>query len=265
MYNTLVLSGGSVKGVGVLGALHYIEESTSLAELNEFYGTSAGALICVLIALGHSSIELFQYFIRFEFSIEPIVARDNMQLLDYSKFIKTLEQIVVTRTPVIPTLSALAAMGKKVYILTYNYTQARLELLSYKTHPDMLCTDAVRLSCALPIVFGKNMYKNNIYFDGGLVCNFPLNIAFKHKAKNILAINLLSNSMRSFNDDYLSVFINLIFAPIEVQTREIIRKYAHKCAFIEIDVPISFTSFKVELTLALACFIHGYNIARAAL
>lgn len=266
VFNTLVLSGGSIKGVSFLGALQYIDEVSGLKNINQLYGTSAGSIICILLALGVTPPQLLAHFTQFKFSIAPTVSKTEIELVCYTKFIATLQHIVCLYVDKIPTLNELYKIyGKKVFILTYNYTKGKGEVLGYQNYPDMLCTDAVRLSCALPFIFGKTTYNGDLYFDGGLYCNFPLNIAIRQKAQNIVAINLSTKNTRSAVDTHLAIFFNLFFAPIEERTRDIIQKYRKQCAIIEINVPVPFTNLQLSLTQAFECYIYGYIGAKKEL
>ena len=44
-FDTLVLSGGSTKGIIILGALQYLADNFYLSEVKNFIGTSSGAII----------------------------------------------------------------------------------------------------------------------------------------------------------------------------------------------------------------------------
>ena len=60
-YDTLVLSGGSSKGLVILGALQYGYDNYLLNEIETYIGTSAGAITCFLLAIGYSPLEIISY------------------------------------------------------------------------------------------------------------------------------------------------------------------------------------------------------------
>jgi predicted acylesterase/phospholipase RssA len=255
-----------VKGVGVLGALQYVNEVSDLKCIKQFYGSSVGGLLSVLLAINLTPAELFAYFMNFNFTINPSLEGQNLEIINYQSFMNTVEDMIFSKCGKIPTLKELfKTYGKKVFLTTYNYSKNTMEILSHLTRPQMKCSDAIKLSCALPFIFGRVNYEGNLYFDGGLVCNFPLNIAFKHRAQNILAINLKTLSDRSSNDTLISVFFNLLFTPIEHHVQEIVKKYSNRCAYIELKVGIPFTKFKLSAVEAFECFLQGYSTARAVL
>ena len=187
-------------------------------------------------------------------------------MLNYDKFISTLENMLIERLGYIPTLKDIYSLyGKRLYIVTYNYLYARQEVLTPDTHGSMPCTEAIRLSCALPFLFGRAIYKGNLYFDGGIVCNFPLDLAIETGARNILALNMSTDKERSLDDNNFSVLFNVIFAPIEHKTREIVTKYKACCKYVELVIPISFTDFHLSTGVALQCYLIGYLTARMAI
>ena len=60
-YDTLVLSGGSTKGIIILGSLQYLYDNFYLSKIKNYIGTSSGAIICFLLAIGYTPIEIIVY------------------------------------------------------------------------------------------------------------------------------------------------------------------------------------------------------------
>jgi peptidase E len=60
-YDTLVIAGGSTKGILALGALQYAIDNYMLSKIKTYIGTSAGAMICYLLAIGYTPIEIIVY------------------------------------------------------------------------------------------------------------------------------------------------------------------------------------------------------------
>ena len=59
-FTRLVLSGGGSKGLAMLGALHYIHENNGLDSINEYWGTSVGSIIILLL-----SVYIFSFVLLF--------------------------------------------------------------------------------------------------------------------------------------------------------------------------------------------------------
>ena len=61
-FDTIVLSGGSIKGIVTLGALQYAKENYLLENIKTYIGTSSGAIISYLLAIGYNPIEMIVYW-----------------------------------------------------------------------------------------------------------------------------------------------------------------------------------------------------------
>jgi len=60
-YDTLVLAGAGVKGILTLGALQCAYDNFLLRDIKIYIGTSSGAIICFLLAIGYTPIEIVVY------------------------------------------------------------------------------------------------------------------------------------------------------------------------------------------------------------
>ena len=57
-YSTLLLSGGSVKTFASIGALQYLYDKNLICNVETLVGTSAGAILCYLLAIGYTPGEI---------------------------------------------------------------------------------------------------------------------------------------------------------------------------------------------------------------
>ena len=66
MYKTLVLSGGGIKGIGVLGILTNLMEKglIDLKNFENFIGSSVGGIICCLLCLDQSPIDIYLKIVK---------------------------------------------------------------------------------------------------------------------------------------------------------------------------------------------------------
>ena len=55
-YDTLVLAGASSKCIVTLGAIQYAYDNFLLKNLQTYIGTSSGAMICYLLAIGYTPV-----------------------------------------------------------------------------------------------------------------------------------------------------------------------------------------------------------------
>ena len=57
-FKNLVFEGGGVKGIAYVGALEVLEKEGILQNIERVAGTSAGAMVAVLVSLGYTANEL---------------------------------------------------------------------------------------------------------------------------------------------------------------------------------------------------------------
>jgi len=168
-FDTLVLSGGSVRGVGVLGALHYAKVNLFIENINTFVGVSSGAMICYMLAIGYTPIELIknvcvnQDFMHKLQNFSFINMLHGEGATSYNPINEILEKLTIDKIGRFVTLKSLKeTFGKTLICGTFNYTQGRAEYLSAKNYPDMPCLTAIRLSANLPLFFKHYKYMGNI-------------------------------------------------------------------------------------------------------
>ncbi len=70
-FTRLVLSTGGIKGLAILGALQYIDECGGLKNISEYWGSSIGSVLCVLLSIGYTPFEIFHQFFVINRIIEP--------------------------------------------------------------------------------------------------------------------------------------------------------------------------------------------------
>jgi Patatin-like phospholipase len=224
-FDTLVLSGGALKGVAQLGALKYVEDTIGFKTIHYFYGTSIGAVICYLLIIGFSPMEIIQTVIKSKLMDKLISTFNLFQVLqsrgivDINLLMAELELITILKTERIFTLRELYdCFGKELHCITYNYTQRRVEHLSYLTHPDMDSITAIRLSSALPFVFDDVYYNGDLYLDGGLANNFP--VEYVPPGRTILGLVLFPEvKPQTAGESFVQFIHKLLYIPLLEKTK----------------------------------------------
>jgi predicted acylesterase/phospholipase RssA len=86
-----------------------------------------------------------------------------------------LDGLLITKLGYIPTLRCVSEkFGKTLTFVTFNLTKGEKEYLAPDTYPNLLVTDAIRMSSTFPFIFSPYEYNGNYYIDGGIVENFPM-------------------------------------------------------------------------------------------
>lgn len=179
-YDTVILSGGAVKGFALMGALQFAMDQGALTGVQKYIGTSIGAILGYLMCIGYSPVEIMVIFCQTNWlnklaHFDICNVMQGTGALSFSVIMDMLEKLTVQKIGRFITLKQLKEeYGKTLICCTYNYTRDTEEFLSPEDHPDIPCLTALRMSANLPLVFEPFRYDGCVYMDGGLTCNFPI-------------------------------------------------------------------------------------------
>jgi len=269
-YDVLVLSGCSVKGFITLGALQYLYDNYILCNIKAYIGTSSGAIICYLLIIGYTPIEIMVYICTKQL-LEKMSAFNIVALLQgngacsFNYLGEHLEKMTIDKLGFLPTMEDLYhKFGKQLICATYNLTKSRTEYISYETFPKLPCLIALRMSSNLPLVFDKFKYGKSYYIDGGISDNFPIQLAEKYGEK-IIGIVLESNNNCS-NLNTLEFIYRLMFIPIKILISSKIEnlKNNEKYSILQLNHTNSsrFFDFDINQSEKFKMFNEGYELSK---
>jgi NTE family protein len=202
----LVMEGGGVKAFAYIGAIKVLDSANQLADLKFIGGTSGGAIMACLYAIGCTAQELdsiahhipVKKFADGGSVFNSRLRRLNNQYGFYKgdAFTKWLGNIVAAKTgdANINFETFLSFTQTKnlpqLFITATDLSTQSAVVLSHKTFPKMRIVDAVRISMSIPMVYkamfvdayGKCYTKFNakdslhVMVDGGLLHNYPIHI-----------------------------------------------------------------------------------------
>ena len=277
IYDTLVISGGSTKGFACLGALYYLIENSTidLTHMNTFVGASAGSMICYLLAIGYTPIDILNYLIKnkvFEhINANVLGAFSHTGIYSFSVFTEHVEKMTIDKIGFYLTLGQVQkSLGKTLIFSTYNFTKNTIEYLTPETHPDLPCSVAIHMSSNLPFVFAKFKYNNSYYIDGGVYDNFPIEQVPDFGSKTIYGINIDylhgENDLEKMNEtEYLSKLFCVLCCQ---NTKQKIAKYSRavNCTIMNLNAnDIPFIGFSFNHKQLLNMFSSGYQCAKKSL
>jgi len=265
-YDTVVLGGGGVKCIATLGALQYIYDSDKHLGVHTYIGTSAGAIIGFLMGIGYTPIELITYICTSHI-FESIMPLDMMSLVTGNGAIKYVDKIdaplrklvseKIGRTDL--TLKELYdTLGVVLVCATYNITHGRCEYLTYKTHPNLECLVAVRMSSSLPLIFDECMYDGSIYIDGGAADNFPITCA--DPGACVFGVAIFTTYNHNSSNKITTLLRLLISSSSNMYIRRIISLFSEKHALLSIELEnVDLLEFDRSNSSKLDLFSKGYN------
>jgi predicted acylesterase/phospholipase RssA len=272
-FDTLVLPGGSVKGIFILGALQYCYDNFLLTDVQNYIGTSSGAMSSFLLAIGYTPVEIItqictsQIIERMQhFDIFAMI--NNLGATSFTNISEYLEKLTIDKIGYLPTFHDIKhKFNKNLVFVTYNLSKGEAEYLSYETHPTLPCLVAIRMTSNLPLIFENYKYGNNYYIDGGIVDNFSVDVAQKI-GNRVLGININFEKVTfSTSDNVLDYIYKLIYIPIKQQQRikldNICRK---KCKLVGLSDKTNRTMFNFNLSSVekLDMFSNGYRQCKNA-
>lgn len=271
-FNTLVLSGGGIKGVITLGALQYLMDQYLLQGVTKFIGTSVGALLCYLLAIGYTPMEIIVYLcttkLENNFKFFDVLSLTKGQgAISYNAIQERLEKMTIEKIGKFLTLGELKAKYSKTLICTaYNLTDGKLEYLTPDNNPDMPCLTAIRLSSNLPLIFEKYKYMGKYYIDGGVVENFPISYPDITKDEKVFGIVITGETKVENTTNILNYIYDLIYIPQELLTTMLIDKANSTldCKILKINTKPKLSAFNLNISHIekLNLFSRGYGKAK---
>lgn len=265
-YDTLVLSGGLTKGFGIVGSLQYLQDKRILPCIKKYIGTSIGAIIAYLVCIGYSPIEIMiiscqkKIFEKMS-NIDLMNVMNGGGAVSFHIFQEILEKLTIEKIKKFITLSDLyTKFGKELVCCTYNLTLQKPEYISYKTHPEMSCLTALRMSSNLPFFFETFEYDDYKYVDGGIADNFPISqVSEEDVALGIRTKKILSIDPNKREDNILTQFVVILTVPVG-RIEEIQMSYDKHTDMVSIPIP-SYLSASLHLsnTEKFDLFSMGYE------
>jgi predicted acylesterase/phospholipase RssA len=201
----LVISGGGPTMIQTLGSIQYLEENKfiDINNIETIYGTSAGAIIGVLICLKYDWTTLHDYIIKrpwqevFPVNIQNIFdAYTKKGIFDDKTVIKCFKPLFDAKDISLNiSLKDFYEYSKiELHMFSFEVNAFSVEDISYLTHPDLSLITAIQMSCALPVLMSPICGDGKCYIDGGVTCNYPL--------KNCIESNKNIEEILGFKNQY---------------------------------------------------------------
>lgn len=267
----VALSGGGIRGISHAGALQALEDNN--IKIDVIGGTSSGALIASLYALGYSPYYIYLLFKRYSKDIVginsgPIISgignffkskkinitglktgnslEEAYNNLALKKGVKTMSDITNIQI-VIPAVDIKEA---KEYIFTNNIPTNSKDQSKYIN--DISVGKAVRASSSFPAVFCPCEFKKHSFLDGGVLDNIPVEEVKKQGADKVIAINFKADEINNKSN-----IMDLVMRTIDIMGNKIGEDNLEKS-----DMVLTIKTDKTGLldTKKLdSCYKYGYD------
>ena len=174
-YDAIVCSGGGIRGISQLGAMAYMQRHRPdiLARTRVFAGASVGSIISTVMALGLDAKDVFETVIlRWKFTKD--VHLKNMTTAFGLDSGQGVDEFIASIVPEHTTFQSIRDdTGALLSIAGTNLNTTSLEIFDVFSTPEMSVREALRISCAVPMLFTAVEWNGCLYADGGIADNFP--------------------------------------------------------------------------------------------
>ncbi len=262
--NTLVLSGGGVKGIHYIGIIKKLEELNIINQIKTLCGTSIGAFFSVLINIGFSSKDLFDFILLFNlnkvnkldtsnffsyFGINDgnnleIILENMFELKGFNKDINFLD--LFNKTKIELTISGVCINEKQCHYF------------NYKNYPNMQVIKAVRISTSVPLYFTPVLFESKLWVDGAVIDNYPIHL-FKHKINQVLGFYISEKKEYSNINNLEDYFSCVIQSLLQGLASKSMKGYENNTIVIRSD-KINFINTNLTKENIIEMIDYGYDI-----
>jgi len=155
----IVFSGGGVRGLAHVGVIKALEEYN--IQPDYIAGASAGAIVGAFYAAGYGSGDILDFFKTTSLFKWSNFAFSKPGLIDMDKFISVFEQYFPE--------NSFETLKKPLFITATDIVNGKSRLFSKGK-----LIEAILASAAFPLVFSPVQIGENLYSDGGIMNNFPI-------------------------------------------------------------------------------------------
>jgi len=272
MIDTIVLSGGGMKGLGQLGVLHYLHYNNMIENVHTFISTSIGVIISYLVCIGYTPLDIITRIctnglIQQLSQIDISSAVLGSGAIDTSNIIEFIEELTLEKLLYIPTMKDLSEMGYTFVGCTYNFTEGKIRYISTIDDPDLCITKMIQMCITIPFIFKPCIIDGICYVDGAFSNNFPINLIRPFcDYTRVLGINVcgymepLAGSDNCIKPN-LSTIMRLMNIPLQADVDRNCKHIPEK-SIIHLDIPTcDLLDFNMNTTDKLNTFDEGYKYA----
>ncbi len=267
--NILIISGGGLKGLAALGCLKYLNENEIVYKPDVLCGTSVGSIICFLLNIGYSPVNIYDVLESLDFS--EFFKYDIDDLFDDVCFgLHTTDNVIMVINTFLKgkkinkniTFQELYELTKTKLIITGTcINDATIHYFSVDNCPKMEILKAIRISISMPIFCKPYKYNDKIWIDGGCINNYPIDL-FKDKLNDVIGILLDDTYDFVENFDELDTYILGIFKCI-LRGVSVSKYESYKKNTIKIICKTNIdTNYDINVNLKKQLFNDGYNTAK---
>jgi NTE family protein len=231
-FKYLVMEGSGIKAFAYVGALQELDKKAALKDVEVVGGTSGGAIIAALYAVGYTPNELEE--IAYKVPLKKFTDKGYFWQKNKSSILRTygqykgdgverwLEELIEAKTGDkninFEQLYKKRKLNKfkELYIVATDLSIQKSITISHKYYSKMRIVDAVRASMSIPGFYNTVLIDSNgtryrkynqhkklhVLVDGGLLNNFPVRLF-----DSSIYTNTSSEDVEQFNTNILGILL----------------------------------------------------------
>lgn len=252
----LVVSGGGPVMITILSAIQELEKNDflNMKNIESIYGTSAGAIIGVMLALKYDWQTINDYIIKrpwqdvFPIKVQNILdAYSKKGIFDTKTIEKCFKPLFDAKDiPLDINLEHFYELTKiELHMFSFEINEYIVHDISYKTYPKLSVMKALHMTCSIPLLMTPVCLDEKCFMDGGAACNYPLNFCIesgKEPDEIVGFKNKYSDNKNNINEDsnLLDYLMSFLYKAIfNVNT-----KYIQPNIKNEVECDASYLSFE---------------------
>lgn len=181
----LVISGGGPIMFQIISAIQELERKKylNMNNIESIYGTSAGAIVAVMIALKFDWDTINDYIIKrpwhdvFPIKVQNILdAYTKKGIFDIKNIEKCFKPLFDTKDiPLDITMKDFYNLTSiDIHMCSFEINEYKVKDISYESFPNLPILKAIQMTCALPVLVTPVFIDDKCFIDGGVACNYPL-------------------------------------------------------------------------------------------
>jgi predicted acylesterase/phospholipase RssA len=278
----LVISGGGPILIQNLGTLYHLETNNiiNINEIESIYGTSAGAIVGVLLCLKFDWETINDYIIKrpwhevFPVKVQSILdSYAKKGIFDIKTIEKCFKPLLDAKDLALNiTLREFYEYSKvELHFFSFEINEFKIKDISYLTNPDIPLMIAIQMTCGIPILMTPVCMDNYCFIDGGVVCNYPLSYCIdsgKNKDEILGFRNYYDNNETKNNItdesnmmDFMMTFLFKVLRNMSTENVQPIIKYEIECNAQLLNIEMLRDSLK-SIEIRKDLFQNGIDSAK---
>lgn len=252
----LVISSGGIIILSLIGSLKYLNENNLLKNIKCYFGVSAGAILCTMLALDYTIDEIKDFLINFN-ALKYVGEYDLINFINNYGFSLGENHDIIAQSIIIYKLGK----ENKDYTFKELYDDKNIELnifatcvedktlwrFSHKNNENVPIWKALLASSNLPFFFIPIKIDNKTFIDGAVINEYPINYVPDNEINKTIGLYVNNNcnlDLNYFNNiPNLKYYIEILFLYIANKY-----KYSYKNT-IRISLPDKYKHYAFKFDI----------------